>query len=163
MRLNLLSFNARGLNDPAATDSLQFYLKACQPAPDIVYIQEHKRRGIALSSLGPALWRHALSFGLDASPGYGNQDHEDGAGCGGVLTLLAPRWSHAVTASGSILDNRVQWVILSGLPGGDLGIANVYAHNTPQERCHLWEAMTRDLPAQCRWLLLGDFNMVEAR
>ncbi|KAG0504512.1 hypothetical protein KC19_N025700, partial [Ceratodon purpureus] len=109
------------------------------------------------------LWRHAQCYASDASPGYGHLEDETGAGCGGTITLLAPKWTHAVTASGSILENRVQWLILSGLPGGDLGIANIYAHNTSPERCTLWETMARDLPTHCRWLLLGDFNMVEAR
>lgn len=163
MRLNFLSFNARGLNDASAIAALQLYMQDCRPIPDIVMIQEHKCRGSAMQNLGKALWRHATFWGMEASPGYGHDEDATGAGCGGIATLLAPRWESLVSASGSIFDNRVHWFILSGVPGGDLGIANVYAHNSSPERCQLWEAMTRELPGHCRWVILGDFNMVETR
>lgn len=163
MRLNLLSFNARGLNEPSAVDTLQTYIHDCRPALDILLIQEHKCRGTALTNLGKNLWRQAQCRGLEALPGYGHTEDDSGARCGGVVTFFAPRWSSAVTASESIFGNRVHWLTLSGLPGGDLGIANVYAHITSQDRCNLWEAMIRDLPSHCRWLLIGDFNMVEVR
>jgi endonuclease/exonuclease/phosphatase family metal-dependent hydrolase len=59
--------------------------------------------------------------------------------------------------------NRAHWIMLQELPGGDLGICNIYAPNNPQERCQLWEALIQELPATCRWILAGDFNMVLAR
>jgi len=68
-----------------------------------------------------------------------------------------------VTNHGTILDNRAQWFILSGFPGGEVGIINVYAPNDSQTRCQLWESMIRELPTNCRWILAGDFNMVENR
>ncbi|KAG0573836.1 hypothetical protein KC19_VG213600 [Ceratodon purpureus] len=163
MRLNLLSSNARSLNDPTAVDSLKLYIQDCQPTLDIIFIQEHKRRGEALLQLGPPLWRQATSYGLDASPAYGNEDDDPGAGCGGTISKLSPRLAHAVSATGQLFDNRVHSLILSSRPVGDLGIANVYAHNSSSERCHLWEAMARELPPHCRWLLLGDLNMVESK
>lgn len=163
MRLNLLSFNARGLNEPSAVDALQLYIQDCRPVPDIVLVQEHKCRGVALTNLGKSLWRHATFWGRDASPGYGHLDSEDGAGCGGLASFLAHKWASLVSDSGSLFENRVHWFIMSGLPGGDLGIANIYAHNNSADRCSLWETMARELPTHCRWLLLGDFNMVEMR
>lgn len=163
MRLNLLSFNARGLNEQAAIDSLQLYIQDCRPALDIVMIQEHKYRGSALANLGKALWRQAKFWGQEALLGYGHNENELGAGCGGIATLLAPRWTSLVSATGTIHDNRVHWLILSGVPGGDIGIANIYAPNSSLDRCHLWEDMTRELPGHSRWILTGDFNMFESR
>jgi hypothetical protein len=53
--------------------------------------------------------------------------------------------------------------MLQGLPGGDLGICNIYAPNNPCEHCQLWEALIEVLPATCHWILAGNFNMVLSR
>jgi hypothetical protein len=47
MKFNLLTFNARGLNDDAGVDSLHCYLMTFQPRIDIAAIQEYKLRGDA--------------------------------------------------------------------------------------------------------------------
>ncbi|KAG0558298.1 hypothetical protein KC19_10G017200, partial [Ceratodon purpureus] len=82
---------------------------------------------------------------------------------GGVITLVHPRWSTKLGASGSCLDNRAHWFILQGIPGGDVGFVNIYVPNDSPTRCLLWETLARDLPPQSRWILLGDFNIVEHR
>lgn len=46
---------------------------------------------------------------------------------------------------------------------GDLGFINIYAPVEPLARKVMWETMSRELPSTCRWILLGDFNMVEKR
>lgn len=135
MRLKFLSFNARGLNEPSTVDALHLYIHDCRSIPDIILLHEHECRGQALANLGNSLWQQAQFWGLEASPSYGHTENETGVGCGGLATLLAPRWSNAVSASGAIFENRVHRFIISGLPGDDLGIANIYAHNTSAERC----------------------------
>lgn len=161
MKLHFLSFNARSLNEDSAVAHLQSYIKDCIPPPDVVAIQEHKLRGLAATQAGGRLWKHATSFSLEASVGYGHDPFDQGAGCGGVITLVHPRWKRKIGASGSLLDNRVHWFVIQGLPGGDIGFANIYALNDSRTRCLLWEALARDLPRTCRWILMGDFNMVE--
>jgi hypothetical protein len=65
--------------------------------------------------------------------------------------------------SGFILDNRAHWFILQGLSRGDIGFVNIYAPNESSHRIRLWKALMTDLPNTCRWILAGDFNMVELR
>lgn len=77
--------------------------------------------------------------------------------------MLSPKLAALVIDAGSVLVNRAQWVILRGIPGGDLGIINIYAPNDIVERCQLWETLIQELPTSCRWILAGDFNMVETR
>jgi hypothetical protein len=48
------------------------------------------------------------------------------------------------------MENMVQWVIFKGLPCGDLGMANIFAPNTPKEWCFLWVEMIQKLPRGCR-------------
>ncbi|KAG0595482.1 hypothetical protein M758_UG169900, partial [Ceratodon purpureus] len=134
-----------------------------RPGPDLVAIQEHKLRGTAVTSIGQRLWRHAPAFCLAVSPGYGHHLDTNGAGQGGVLTLLHPRWQRNIRDSGSIHDNKVQWTILTGIPRDDIGFANVYAPNDSLSRCLLWEEIARTLSRTCRWILMGDYYMVEQR
>jgi len=61
------------------------------------------------------------------------------------------------------MDNRATWIILKGLPSSDVGIINIYVPNDFPSRCQLWDTLIRELPTSCRWILAGDFNMVEQR
>jgi hypothetical protein len=97
------------------------------------------------------------------SQGYANNLDRIGAGKGGIVTLLAPKWATLVSQSGVIMGNRVHWFVLSGLPCGDIGIVNLYAPNEHSLQVRLWESLTTLLPANCCWLITGDFNMVESR
>jgi exonuclease III len=129
MKLNLLTFNSRGLNKEIAVASLHQYIQQFQPRLDIVAIQEHKLRGDAFNRLSQKLWRNAMAIGTEASPGYGHNPGDARVGCGGIVTLLAPQWSKLVSQIGTIHNNKVHWFILAGLPKSDVGIANVYAPN----------------------------------
>jgi len=51
---------------------------------------------------------------------------------------------------------------LKGLCGGDMGVANVYLFNISNERCILWVKMIQKLPRDCRWILVGDYNMIKS-
>jgi hypothetical protein len=44
-----------------------------------------------------------------------------------------------------------------------VGFINVYAPNDSGARCELWTTLAIELPQADRWILLGDFNMVENR
>lgn len=162
MNLNLLSLNVRGLNAPASISQTQHNIRSQQPL-DIVLLQEHKLRGTSARHLEKRLWPKAAAWCIDATDGYNNATGDAGAGRGGVASFVAPRLAANVGQSGTIMDNRVHWFILKGIAGGDIGIANVYAHNNVSDRCLLWERMILELPLVCRWIMAGDFNMVEAR
>lgn len=52
-------------------------------------------------------------------------------------------------------------IILSGLEGGHLGILNVYALNMVGEKYVMWYEVIQSLPMDCKWIMTGDFSMVE--
>ena len=64
MRLNLLLFNAHGLNDEARLDYLHRYLHNFQPRLDIVAIQEHKLCRMPSPGLVTAFGTKRSSLGL---------------------------------------------------------------------------------------------------
>ena len=43
-----------------------------------------------------------------------------------------------------------------------MAVLNVYAPHSVQERCELWEELVRTLPTDCRWILCGDWNVIES-
>lgn len=160
MKLNLLSHNVRGLNDPLAVKRFELYLHGLNPRADIIMIQEHKTRGERLEILKFNLNKKYQCWATDASPGYSTQNNVSGGGKGGVGIFIPKALAHLVVESGS-LSNRLLWIRLKGLPGGDVCIGNIYASNIPRERSELLERMVQDLPTNCRWIFFGDWNMVE--
>jgi hypothetical protein len=74
--------------------------------------------------------------------GYGHNAQTPGAGKGGIIALLHPRWKSNVTQS---------------------GLVNLYASNDSAARSRQWEALMIELPTTYKWILAIDFNMVEHR
>jgi hypothetical protein len=75
--------------------------------------------------------------------------------------MVANKWAKFIVAKGSIAKNKILWVQFDGIPRGKLGVGNIYALNESRDRCRLWEDMLVQLPSDCRWILMGYFNMVE--
>ena len=80
---------------------------------------------------------------------------------GGVGILLASKYASLVTAHGALYENKVVWVKIEGVEGGNIGIVCIYAPNIPTDRRHLWHIMVDALPKDCDWIIGGDFNMTE--
>lgn len=70
MKLQVISFNARGLNEDAAVDNMNAYIMAHRTSLDILAIQEHKARVSTLTQLGERIWSNAKTFRFYASVGY---------------------------------------------------------------------------------------------
>jgi hypothetical protein len=51
--------------------------------------------------------------------------------------------------------------MLSGTPIGKLGIANIYAPNSLQERGELLDSLSEVLDNSHSWVLGGDWNMIK--
>jgi exonuclease III len=102
MKIQLLSYNVRGLNTPGAIEALRTYIFGIKPSLDIVMIQEHKLRLVAAQQLSDRLWKRAQAWCLEAEDDYNHLSQDAGAGRGGVITLLNPRWKQFVTQQGSI-------------------------------------------------------------
>ena len=66
-----------------------------------------------------------------------------------------------VTEHGALYDDRVVWIKLEGIEGGNIGITCIYAPNIPTDRRHLWHIMVDALPKDYEWIIGGDFNMTK--
>ena len=161
MEWNIITHNIRGLNDRDNIAKERCFLKSLTPRIDVLLIQEHKLRGRALENLGARLMPGYASWVLEAAPGERSWLNPNAAGKGGVGIILAQKYAKLVTTHGALYDNRVVWIKLEGIEGGNIGIACVYAPNIPTERRHLWHIMVDSLPKDCEWIIGGDFNMTE--
>ena len=56
MKLNLLTYNVRRLNDPASIPLLRHYLQGFNPKLDLLMLQEHKLWNKAAKSMYSKLW-----------------------------------------------------------------------------------------------------------
>ena len=77
------------------------------------------------------------SWILEAALGKRSWLNPNAAGKGGVGILLANKYARLVTATGALYDNRVVWIKLERVEGGNIGLACVYAPNNPTDRRHL--------------------------
>ena len=137
MKWNIITHNIRGLNDPESITKERGFLTTLSPRADIVMIQEHKLRGRALENVGNRLIPGYTSWILEAAPGERSWLNPSAAGKGGVGILITNKFAKLVTANGSLYDNRVMWVKLEGVEGGNIRLACVYAPNIPTDRRHL--------------------------
>ena len=160
MIIKAITFNVRGLNEPRKIERLRQYFQNMQGGADIIMLQEHKLRGEKAGTLGKLLFPNGKCWIQKADQGY-NINGSEGAGRGGICTFLNNKLTPLVTDQGNILGNKAFWICLQGLPGGDLGILNIYAPNESRARIVLWQELTLRLPTDYKWLVSGDFNMVE--
>ena len=68
-----------------------------------------------------------------------------------------------VTAHGALFEDRLVWIKLEGVEGGNIGLACVYAPNIPTKRRNMWHNMMDALRKDYEWVIGGDSNMTERR
>lgn len=161
MKITTVMQNVQGLNDPLKVEVVRHYFRPLFRGLEVLCFQEHHLRGAKLDALKYSFWPQASFFGCEAAVGFGHVQGDAGVGTGGVCMWIASHIAHLVTAFGHTQCGRAQWVRLSGLPGGDISILNIYASTSARIRCALWEELLVSLPRDCRWSMRGDWNFVE--
>lgn len=53
---------------------------------------------------------------------------------GGVGILLSHKYARFVTKHGALYENRVVWIKLENIEGGNIGLACIYAPNKPTDK-----------------------------
>jgi exonuclease III len=84
MKLQLISYNVQGMNNPLAPVQLRLYLQDHIRLLDVLCMQEHKLRGQKFNDFGSQVWRDTLFVGCEASSVYNHTASELGAGSGGL-------------------------------------------------------------------------------
>lgn len=82
-------------------------------------------------------------------------------GLGGLAVAISPRLFQYVTSKGVIQGAREIWVCVENTCFGKMGILGIYAPNSSGDRTKLWQELFHTLDTSYRWILCGDFNMIE--
>ena len=80
MKLNILTHNIKGLNDPESIDKERGFIKFISPRADVIFIQEHKLRGESLDNLGHRIMPGCASWVLEAAMDERSWANPDAAG-----------------------------------------------------------------------------------
>ena len=145
MSLGVLSWNVRGLNNPARRSSIRLFMQACNAA--LVCLQESKLDSVAASlvcnTLGPGFG------GFEALPAVGTR--------GGILMAWKPdvlrvmvvhRGKFSITAN-----------VLSLVDGKAWMVSSVYGPHAVDDKVRfLQEIELIGQQVQHPWIINGDFN-----
>jgi hypothetical protein len=77
--------------------------------------------------------------------------------------LLNNKWANFVVHYEIAFRNISQWLKMESLLGGPINILNIYTPNELAEGSKLWEYLKMKLPKYGKWIICGDFNMVEGQ
>ncbi|KAL3682785.1 hypothetical protein R1sor_000807 [Riccia sorocarpa] len=161
MKLAIGTYNVRGIGARSARTKLRNVILSIKPALDVMAIQEHKLRDSNIDFITSTIWPHATVFNLPAADGlHAQRNPLVSGGKGGVLLLVSPTFCPIIVQHGTIPNEGGLWIHFDTADGRKLGLAAVYAPNTPTERTRLWAALDSSLDASRSWFLIGDFNMI---
>ena len=120
-------------------------------------------RDKAMENLGNRLMPGCASWILEAALGERSWINPNTAGKGGVGILLTHKYARLVTYHMALYDDKVVWIKLEGIEGGNIRLACIYAPNIVIGIRHLWHIMVDALPKDCKWIFFGggNFNMME--
>ena len=108
MKWNIISHNIRGLNDPESQRKKRHFLTSIIPRVDIMLLQEHKLRGMAIDNLGARLMPSYNNWILEATQGERSWLNPNVAGKEGIMgILLAHKYVRLVTAHGAHYEDKV--------------------------------------------------------
>lgn len=83
------------------------------------------------------------------------------AGRGGVALGISMDLAPFINQEGITRCGRAVWICLDHPDWGRLGLLGVYGPNTSEERTALWGALVHILDDSYRWIMQGDFNMID--
>jgi hypothetical protein len=99
---------------------LWIYILGLTPKMDVVSLHDHKFKGEKSTNLSIQLWRDVSCWTIDVSLRYTNHLNEQEAKFGALYIFLTKKWVNVVMKYETILKNKVQWLMLEGLFGGNL-------------------------------------------
>lgn len=73
-----------------------------------------------------------------------------------------PRSQPLIYDRGFVASHTTHWIEPNMVEVGYLGVFHVHASNMIGERCAMWNENLQLLLTDCRWITIGDFNMVES-
>lgn len=161
--LSTLSYNVRGLASRQRRVNAHLLLASVRARPDVICLQEHKLRAWRLHRIKKEVWPAAHWNCAPAAEGvHAARNPGVEAGRGDVALCVSIELSNYITNEGISLCNRAAWICCSHLIWGRIGFIGVCGPNSTEERIVLWRFLIFNLDPSYRWMMLGDFNLIDA-
>jgi exonuclease III len=126
--------------------------------PQIILIQEHylDKDGVQAAAKGLDFWQ-GTSFWNEGIPvGRSRRIRA------GTAILFEKSIAPLITAHGTLIEGRAQYVSIQSPNNGTLTILNAYAPRTSDKRGQIWRKINQAAPSSDHYILGGDFNHLEA-
>lgn len=141
---------------------LVFLLRSLRARPDVICIQEHKLRAGRLSRISNEVWPHSHWHCAQAAEGvHAHRNPDVEAGKGGVAIGISAELAQFISLEGIFVCNRAVWIGMTHPRWGRIGLVGIYGPNDTVGRANLWRSLLSSLDTSYRWILMGDFNMIE--
>lgn len=130
---------------------------------NIQSFQEHKLCQGRTERIKKEVWAKAhwiVAPAVDGAHSERNQAVE--AGRGGVALGLNSELVPFLITEGIASSQRAVWACLDHPTWGKIGFTSIYGPNDGASQTALWNELALVLDPAFKWLLMGDFNMVEA-
>jgi exonuclease III len=157
--LTLASLNVRGLRGgKSKPKEIKAWLASLPTPPQIVLIQEHhlRKEDAQGSAKGIEFW-HGSAFWNEGIPMGRSQRTSTG-----TTILVDKAIASLITAHGTLIEGRTQFITLQSPDNGILTIINVCAPQSSNERALLWQRINQADLSSDHIILGGDCNHHEA-
>jgi exonuclease III len=153
--LTLASLNVRGLRGgKSKPKEIKAWLASLPTPPQIVLIQEHHLgkedvQGVAKGMefwCGSSFWNEGIPLG---------RSHRVSAG---IAILVDKAIAPLITAQGTLIKGRAQFITLQAPDNGTLTIVNVYAPQSSNDRAFLWQRIHQEDLTSDHIIVGGDCN-----
>jgi exonuclease III len=134
--LTLTSLNVRGLRGgKSKPKEIKAWLASLPTPPQIVLIQEHHlgKEDAQGAAKGMEFWRESAFWNEGIPLG---RSHRVSAG---TAILVDKAIAPLITAHGTLMEGRAQFITLQAPDNGTLTIVNVYAPQSSNDRARLWQ------------------------
>lgn len=124
-------------------------------------------RGLAVgrrSHISNEVWSGAHWLRAPATEGiHALRNPEVEAGRGTVALDISLDPSPFISQEGISQCGRVVWICINHPIWGRLGMVGVYGPNSGEGQAALWKNLLHALDASYRWIMMGDYNMIDSQ
>lgn len=158
-----ISYNLQGMASCKHRLWARTFFEGLQTILDVVNLQENKLRRERIHCFPcKVLWNaHFVTTAMIDGIRWGWNDLVDVKKEGFISLAIHGRLGNNIIDEGIFPSQRAIWGKQDHLRLGKIGILKIYAPTKSLECTMLWRDLFLILDFACKWIVLGDFNMIE--
>lgn len=158
----MMTYNMNSLASRQRRLQAREFIEGLHQLLDVLCIQEHHLHHNKTTKLSNEVWRATHFVTAPAEDGEpAARNARVTAGKGGVCLAFGPKIKSSIVQEGIMPSHRAVWACLENEKNGKIGILGLYAPNDACHKTTLWREIFRQLDFSYKWVILGDYNMIE--